>query len=201
MNPPDDKNAAATADGAGQARFKQAIFRELEAKLRQSPWNAGVSEAHGLLTALACCGVKADAIRSSAWLFRLDNAEDAQILDGLHAMVCRDLDDAEFSFDLMLPDETHSPGERIEAVSDWCQGFLQGIYHKDGELPAGSGSAVKEAVEDISRIGHLEADDEDPEDIERALVEIIEFLRVAAQLIYDELQPAQATNQKPVHLN
>lgn len=201
MKPIDDKPAAEVSDQPGQVQFQDAIFRELDAKLRQTPWNAGASEAHGVLTALACLGIKADAIRASAWLFRLEADEDLQIVEGMFAMACRDLNDTEFSFKLMLPDDTHPLGERVEAVSDWCQGFLQGIYHRDGTLPPDAGRQASEAVEDIREIGHLEKGFDEPEVSERALTDIVEFLRVAAQLIYDELQPARPAETQSVHLN
>lgn len=189
------------SDESGRARFQDRIYRELDAKLRRTPWNAGVSEAHGLLVGLACLGVSTDAIRASAWLMRLEADEDVQLIEGLYAMVRRDLEDSDFRFEPMLADDAHSLADRVESVVDWCQGFLQGVYHRDGRLPVPDDTPAAEAVADIRRIGHLEADPGDPQGSERALVEITEFLRVAAQLVHDELQPGRSGESAPAQLN
>ena len=177
------------------------IFGELERKLRESPWKSGASEAHGLLTALACLGVREAEIRSRSWLFGLDGEPNRDIIEGLYGMVYRDLDDPALSFSLLLPPDSAPFAERAEAVADWCQGFLQGIYHVDGELPANASPQVHEAVADIRDIGHLEVGPGDLEQNERALMEVIEYLRVAVQLIREELQPAPATPHPTTELN
>ena len=183
------KSEPAAREGKVKPNFNATIFGELEHKLRGSPWNSGASEAHGLLAALACCGIQPGEIRAKSWLFNLDEEPHRDIIEGLYALVCRELDDPEFSFSLLLPDEESTLAQRAEAVSDWCQGFLQGIYHGDGVLPQGAGAQTREAVNDIREIGHLEPDPNDPEGSERDLAEVVEFLRVAVLLIREELQP------------
>lgn len=183
------------------SEFHAAIFGELERKLRESPWNSGASEAHGLLTALACLGVSGEEVRAKSWLFNLDEEPHRDIIEGLYGLVCRGLDDPALGFSLLLPPDSTALADRAEAVSDWCQGFLQGIYHVDGALPENTSIQVREAVEDIREIGHLETHGGDPEDSERALVEVIEYLRVAVQLIREELQPAPTTPHATTELN
>ncbi len=180
---------AEDSDVVSSQTFQNTIYCDLDAGLRNTPWNSGVAEAHGLLSALACLGTEQSDLRSKAWLFRLELEPHIAIIDGLYALVCRDLEDAGFRFLLLLPDDNAPLPKRIEAVSDWCQGFVQGIYHIDGRLPNRASPAVHEAVNSILEIGHLEAAGGDNEDSERALIEIIEFLRVATQLVYDSLQP------------
>ncbi len=48
-----------------------ALYRDLERKLKNSKWNSGASEAHGLLSAIACRGLPGEQIRAKAWLFQL----------------------------------------------------------------------------------------------------------------------------------
>ncbi|MGI9316435.1 MAG: UPF0149 family protein [bacterium] len=170
--------------------FQNQIFLDLEHKLRSTPWNSGASEAHGLICGLACSGVTADTIRTRAYLFQLSDLEHIEIIEGMFSLAERDLQDDAFSFELMLPPDDASQLERGEALSSWCQGFLQGICHDNADALTLNSAPVKEALEDILQIGHIELDPNEQEQNERSLSELEEFLRVAAQLIYDELKPA-----------
>lgn len=172
--------------------FQNQIFLDLDSKLRSTPWNSGASEAHGLLCGLACAGVTTDTIRTRAYLFQLDEREHIDIIEGMFGLVERDLLDQAFGFELMLPPEDASQLERGEGLSSWCQGFLQGICHDNADVMTSSSPSVNEALEDILNIGHIELDPDQPEANERSLSELEEFLRVAVQLIYDELNPASA---------
>ncbi len=194
-SPPED------AGGTSRQAFHDAIYHELDARLRKTPSNGSAAEAHGLLCALACLGVTPASIHSSTRLLHLDGEEHLEIIDSLYAMVCRDLQDDGFGFQLLLPGENSPVPDRVEAVSDWCQGFLLGICHADGRLPGDTGPEVREAVDDIRAIGHLETGPDDPEGNERALTEIVEFLRVAVQLVHDDLQSGKASAMESTQLN
>ena len=170
--------------------FQNRIFLDLEAKLRATPWNSGASEAHGLLCGLACSGVTAATIRTRGYLFQLEDETDVDIIEGMFSLAERDLQDDAFGFDLMLPPEDASQIERGEALSSWCQGFLQGLCHDNADIMRSSHPEVREALEDILQIGHIELDSNEREENERSLAELEEYLRVAVQLIYDELRPA-----------
>lgn len=176
--------------------FQNRIFLDLEQKLRSTPWNSGASEAHGLLCGLACAGVTTDTVRTRAYLFQLNDTEDIDIIEGMFSLSERDLQDEAFGFELMLPPEDTSQIERAEALSSWCQGFLQGICHDNTDLLTSDKLSVKEALEDIMQIGHIELDPKNLEQNERSLSELEEFLRVAVQLVYDELRSAVAVQSK-----
>ena len=169
------------------------IYDGLDQKLRASPWNGGASEAHGLLAALACKGASDATIRTKAYLLQLDDEPDIEVIEGMFGLIMRDLGNPEFGFNLLLPGDDHSQIERGEGISSWCQGFLQGFCHDDPEAFQGDNVTVTEALQDVMKIGHLELNPEDLEDNERALLELEEFLRVAVQLVYDELQPIDAS--------
>ncbi len=183
------------------AAFQQQIYNELDVRLRASPWSNGASEAHGLLSGLACIGVTADTIRTRAYLLQLEQSSHIEMIEGMFSLVLRDLGDSGFGFNLMLPDDTLSLIDRAEALSSWCQGFLQGALHQDAELMTSASIETREALHDIMEIGHLEVDpDADPAEVEHQLLELEEFLRVAVQVIYDELQPA-TTEQSSTTIN
>ena len=95
----------------------------------------------------------------------------------------------DFGFQLLLPDDEAGLAARIEALANWCQGFLFGISHAGvtdiqalpGELP--------EIVEDflnIARAENFKLDNEDED--EAAYMELVEYVRVGVQLFREELR-------------
>lgn len=176
--------------------FEDSIFIELEQKLRNTPWNNGASEAHGLLCALACLGVTDDTIRSHAFLLQLQQDADIDLIDGLFCLACRDLSSETFHFNLLLPGQQVSQIQRAEALSSWCQGFLQGFCYDNADALNDPDTTVSETLHDIMTIGHIELEPDKPEHNERALSELQQFLRVAVQLLFDQLQP-QARQRQP----
>ena len=191
------KNLMTNNKQSGNESFQSKIYNELDQKLRASAWNGGASEAHGLLSALACKGVTDATIRTKTFLLQLEDEQDLTMIEGMFGLVTRDLANEEFGFNLLLPGEEHSQIERGEGISSWCQGFLQGYCHDDPTALQGANTTVTETLHDLLEIGHLELNPEEPDDNERALTELEEFLRVAIQLVYDELQPATASNPLP----
>ena len=168
--------------------FKAQIYHELDYKLRQTPWESGVAEAHGLVCGLVCIGSTGDTIHSKSHLFQLTSTEDISLIESLGHLIHRDLNDIEFSFQPMLPGEDASDFDQAEAISNWCQGFLQGFLHADAQPLDQYPFAIQEAIDDIMEIGHIELDPESDNDNDFALSEVKEFLRVAVQLIYEECQ-------------
>lgn len=100
-----------------------------------------------------------------------------------------------------LPEDQDSLLDRVEAVVDWAGGFLAGL----GEGAALRGSPARERLEvepmselvaDLSEITRATISAEeiaaDPEAAESAYTEIVEYLRVVAQLAYEELSPVRS---------
>lgn len=104
------------------------------------------------------------------------------------------LEAGEMEFEPLLPPDAASLAERVEALGAWTQGFLYG-FGAAGPLPKGAlPDDVAEVLSDfaeVSRAGAVGA--ESTEDEESALAELVEFVRVGAQLIYDELAGLRAT--------
>lgn len=100
-----------------------------------------------------------------------------------------------------LPGDGDDLRDRVEAVVDWAGGFLAGL----GEGAAMRGTPARERLEveplaelvsDLTEISRAsltaEELDEDPEAAEAAYAEIVEYLRVVAQLAFEELAPVRA---------
>jgi len=106
-------------------------------------------------------------------------------LDRLRAVSAGQFDDRSFAFELLLPDDTASIGERSGALFDWCRGFLGGFGLAAGNAPPLSEEAG-EALTDLARLAAASPQDDGDEEDEQALVEIEEFVRVAALLLHGD---------------
>ena len=83
---------------------------------------------------------------------------------------------------------------RTEALSQWCAGFLYGLalggFREDVEMPGD----VTEVMKDIYEISRARFAYEDPQEAdETAYMEIVEYVRMSTLLLYEELQPVEAT--------
>jgi yecA family protein len=104
------------------------------------------------------------------------------------------LEAREMEFEPLLPPDEASLVERVEALGAWAQGFLYG-FGAAGPFPRGTlPGDVAEVLSDIAEVSRAGAVGSESAEVEEtALAELIEFLRVGAQLIYDELTDLRAT--------
>lgn len=95
------------------------------------------------------------------------------------------LDARNFALDLLLADEDASLGERSGSLFDWCRGFLGGFGLAAGADPPLSDEG-RESLADLAKLAAAAPQDEGDEEDEAALVEIAEFIRVAALLLHGD---------------
>lgn len=162
------------------------------------------SEVHGTLCGLLCANVSATASQwqDNLWPYAADKndlikAEALETLNQLHDTTRLQLNDPNCEFEILLPDDDDPLDKRVNALGDWCQGFLVGLTLggiKDfSPLPEDAREVANDMVE-IARAGtsyDLEGSEED----ENAYAELVEYLRVGILLINEELQPTQAPPQ------
>ena len=170
---------------------------ELDAALKRcgATWDAG--QAHGLLCSrLAILGTDA----GIGWLDQVlegSNPDDAlrreceSMLDALYAFTHRQLAERQSEFEPLLPDDSDSTMARADAIGRWCEGFLHGLVSgsPDERLKERLASdPLSDIIKDMLQITRASADeDDDTESDDSAYTELVEFVRVAAQLVYEEL--------------
>ena len=170
---------------------------ELDAALKRcgATWDAG--QAHGLLCSrLAILGTDA----GIGWLEQVlegSNPDDAlrreceSMLDALYNYTHRQLADRQSEFEPLLPDDSDSTMVRADAIARWCEGFLHGLVSgsPDERLKERLASEpMSDIIKDMLQITRATVDEDlDDETNESAYIELVEYLRVAVQLTYEEL--------------
>jgi len=174
-----------------------------------------VSECHGVLCGMVSCN---PALDGAEWAGRmlsgdLDEAvesdagaeideADRAILKAFFDDTVRQMGDEELGFQPLLPDEEEALEERIAALGDWCDGYLYGLG-LGGIKDFGSFSPeTQEFCADLVEISHIAFDEGDEGGGESAFFEIVEYVRMGAMMVHDELRnlaagrPAHVTEHK-----
>lgn len=157
---------------------------DVDACMRALGAPATASECHGVLCGLLCMG---ESEARSAWVEHvLGGSAAAEPLDSLYDETLRQLDDAVFEFDLLLPGDDTDIAERTAAIADWCGGFAFGVgasQRAQRALPEDTAEFLADVTE-IARAGEDDAIALDEE--EDAYAEVTEYLRVGTLLTRTE---------------
>ena len=99
----------------------------------------------------------------------------------------------DMEFEPLLPDDDAGLAERVSALAAWCQGFLYGFGASGAAAQAKLPETVTEVLGDLTQLSHAGAvGSEDAEAEEEAYAELVEFVRAAVQIVYEELGVARA---------
>lgn len=104
----------------------------------------------------------------------------------------------EMGLQLLMPGDEAQVSARAEALLSWCRGFLAGFGLSGRSLEALDPDA-REAIQDIGHIAASQLDYTDPEEDDSALTEIIEYVRIAAQLLYENCVEAPPRSPRSLH--
>ncbi len=95
------------------------------------------------------------------------------------------------AFRPLLPDDSDRADVRTEGLAHWCEGCLHGLVSAEHDATIKERLAaepVADVIKDMLQITRATVNENgDDESNEEAHVEIVEYLRVAAQLVYEEL--------------
>ena len=116
-------------------------------------------------------------------------------LDRLREATSAQLSDRSFEVELLLPDADAPLVERSGALFDWCRGFVGAFGLASGAKPPLSDES-QEALADLAKLAAAQPQDEGDEEDEEALVEIEEFVRVAALLLHGDCVLAREHRQR-----
>lgn len=179
------------------------LYERLSTLLEQNNILSDAAEIQGILCGMLSGGM---ALESLDWYEPLADfvnqgeplTEDVKSqLTQLFNDTCQQLLETDFALTLCMPDESAPINDRGQALIHWVQGFMLGFGLHQADLTACSDD-VKEALEDFHEISKMDEQMQENEESERALFEVIEYVRVSCMLCFNELgQSAADTQQTP----
>ena len=178
--------------------------------LEESLYRCGASwdaaQTHGLLTGRLAIG---GAPAGPDWLLQvLENVDEGNALrkecekqlDTLYQSTFWQLSERLSEFVPLLPGDADDVGARTEALAHWSEGFLHGLVsakHGDALKERLGSELLSEIIKDMLQITQVELDGEiDEEENDVAYFELVEYVRVAAQLCYEELTDIRNTKSE-----
>ena len=172
-----------------------ATYADIQQVLVEERSLTDAAEAHGTLAGALCTGT---GHRFEDWLVEIlpegrARPESASALHQLFTATHDSLIGQMLDFQPLLPEDAQPIDERTTALAQWCVGFLYGLG--SSALPDASKlpGEVGEVVRDLTEITQVGVDSSDSEEAnESAYAELVEFVRVGVQLIFDELGPMRA---------
>jgi len=183
-----------------------ASYAEIQRVLTDERSMTDAAEAHGTLAGALCT---APAYRFEDWLQEILPDGRAQpisagALRSLYFVTAETLAAAEMEFHPLLPEDAEPLPERTAALAQWCVGFLYGLGSSSiqdlGKLPGEVGEVVRD-FDEITRVGV--GGGESDEQNEGAYAELVEFVRVGVQLVFEELEalrdPGVEEPEPPLH--
>lgn len=162
-------------------------WEAIGARLEALGAERSASGCHGLLCGLLA--MHAGGARERFARLALDAEAPPELLGTLFDETRRQLDDAAFDFQLLLPGDDTDLATRTEALADWCDGFVFGVGtagRDAGDLPAQSA----EFLQDVMRIAQADPEAIEGEADETAWTELVEYVRVGVLLARTECVPS-----------
>lgn len=179
-------------------------FSSVEAALRAAESGIEASECHGILCGVLCAQRPFDPRPWVVYVLGTCDPENAAVpeaqaeLGRLAESAVFELNDPEFSFQPLLPSDEESLQLRTLAVSQWCQGFVEGLRLGGVKRPDKLSGDAGEIVRDLMVIGKASRFQvEDTDDNEADFAELVEYLRAAVRLVYEELQAEPSKKPPP----
>jgi yecA family protein len=169
-------------------------FDEFANHLLDQGVHASPAQLHGCLTGLLCAGAPTEAeygLDAVAQALDIDpHGELANRIMQLFCVTAAALQDDDFTFNPLLPDDDAEIAERTAALASWCEGFLTGFAYLIAGEDARGGAVSQEASEvlsDIAAMAQAETGDyEDEDEAENSFAELVEYLRVAVVNVFME---------------
>ena len=159
-----------------------------------SDWTA--AQAHGLL-----CGQLAVSGRDGIGVWQSQVLADSEttpigtqcgaLLERMAETTWQRLAERQSQFDVVLPDDDEDSARRAQALADWAEGFLHGLvsFSRDEAVRKRlAEEPLSDLIRDLLELTRAEVGpDDSAEETELAYTELVEYVRVAAQLAFEQL--------------
>jgi uncharacterized protein YgfB (UPF0149 family) len=179
------------------------VYNQVDASFQLANLEMSAAEAHGVLCGMLVCEPN---MKVQTWINVIFEGETAW--DSLSVALRRDLlsilsatvmqlQQMDFQFELLLPDEELPLIDRIEALQAWCQGFSFGFgllarEHLDRYL----NGLCREGLEDLLKFSQIQTDLNIDTITEMEFHDILEHMRMVVLTLFEEFIMARGTEVK-----
>jgi yecA family protein len=197
-------------DVSTSSEYASLDYERLRSALTSAGAVVSLAELHGGVCASLCAG---GAPAAERWL--ADSFDDHDLRSASSSVVESELNELvgsswkmlaadELEFEPLLPSADAPLDERVQALAQWCQGFLAALgatapaIARESDADAGVGEILQDLAE-ISRAGLSEEEAAAEEEADFSLAKIHEHVRVSVQIIFEQLAPQRAAAVRDVH--
>ena len=166
------------------------------------------AELHGLLAGQLASGAR---MQPSVWLKTVSELleisdlshESSKVgLVGLYQQTLGQFESEGLNLVMLLPDDDATLTQRIEALGQWCQGFMTGFGYQGKQTDQSLSAESRETLQDLSQIAQIVGDEEDRAGAESDLMELEEYVRMAAIMLFSECnQGGDVIEAEPTQLH
>jgi uncharacterized protein YgfB (UPF0149 family) len=177
-------------------------YKELAKALNNTALGLHPSQAHGLICGLLCGKTNSTDAWENLVTGGKETAKAHAILQSLYDASAKQLQEFVFELQLMLPSDKDDLPQRAEALTLWCQGALTGLKMANIKIAGREASDVTEAINDLIEIAKMNYEEVvASEEDEEAYTELVEYVRMAFILIYQDLKAEADSSAKNTSSN
>lgn len=170
-------------------------YADLAAALNRLGSPEEASEFHGTLCGILCTLPPAEIDPLDLLDVPVDELRDDEeaelLLRSVAGQTLESLMSSDMHFAPLLPGDELPLATRVQALALWCQGFLFGLSSRRHIDLLACSEEAREIIGDLSQFTQAGLDAGDDQEIEEnAYVELVEYIRVGAQLIFMEMSPS-----------
>lgn len=114
----------------------------------------------------------------------------------LYHVTLNQLEDSQYGFELLLPQDAAGLDRRTSALGEWCHGFLSGFGSAGLAADATFSADAAEALRDLAAIVNIDESGDEDDEAEADFAEIVEYVRMAVLTLFADF--GQKSDNKPV---
>ena len=117
-------------------------------------------------------------------------------LIGLYQQTLGQLESFDMGLSMLRPDDESPVHQRTEALGQWTQGFMTGFGYQGKQTDQSLSAEAKESLTDLSQIAQVSSEDvEDTDEAESDLMQLEEYVRMAALMLFAECNKPDDTQE------
>lgn len=168
-------------------------FDKLATLLTNNKIFNSASELHGIICGQLCAGGKLGDATLTWHLMGQENKPNKimnELIIRLQSDMQEQLDAEDFSFQPLLPDDEEELSLRLQALGNWCEGFISGFggaYAKNDKTLL---EESREVLKDFTAIANVDdSETEQLENDEQDFMEVLEYVRMATYSVFLQNKP------------